>query len=262
MSDLPLDRFQPVPLAEVLMRAEYLTRVDRKYVLNPEVAVEVLQALDAGTEVLEIDGRRLARYESVYFDTPDLDTYRMCVQQRRRRVKIRTRSYLDSHTVFLEAKTRSGYDLTVKDRIAHGWPERLRLDATARSFAADAFRGVGQDPHLADLLTTALSTHYRRATLLSPDDGGRLTIDTDLSWQLPDGRQLSVDGLVILETKSAGPALPVDRLLWRAGCRPTSISKFATGLAALRPDLPHNRWARVLRDRFACSPKETQCAAV
>lgn len=45
MSDLPLDRFQPVPLAEVLMRAEYLTRVDRKYVLNPEVAVEVLEAV-------------------------------------------------------------------------------------------------------------------------------------------------------------------------------------------------------------------------
>lgn len=42
----------------------------------------------------------------------------------------------------------------------------------------------------------------------------------------------------------------VDRVLWSRGHRPVSISKDATGLAALRPDLPANRWQRTLRSHF------------
>ena len=42
----------------------------------------------------------------------------------------------------------------------------------------------------------------------------------------------------------------LDRLLWANGHRPASISKFGTGLAALRPGLPRNKWSRVLRRHF------------
>ena len=56
--------------------------------------------------------------------------------------------------------------------------------------------------------------------------------------------------LVVVETKSAGSASAMDRLLWSHGVRPTRISKYATGLAALDPDLPHNRWSRTLRRHF------------
>ena len=41
-----------------------------------------------------------------------------------------------------------------------------------------------------------------------------------------------------------------NRLLWSAGHRPSSISKYATGMAALRPDLPSNKWAPILRHHF------------
>ena len=44
--------------------------------------------------------------------------------------------------------------------------------------------------------------------------------------------------------------LPVDRLLWQRGTRPARISKYATGLAALRPDLPDVPWRRTLRRHF------------
>ena len=80
---------------------------------------------------------------------------------------------------------------------------------------------------------------------------------------LPDGRSLDLPGLVIVETKSRSAATDVDRLLWRARCRPQPVSKFATGLAALRPELPHNRWARLLRGPFTPeTSKEQLCAAV
>lgn len=262
MNTLDLTRFVPVSLDELVADAELLTRVDRKYVLTDVQADELLGALDDDVRVLEIDGRRQARYESVYFDTPELTCYRMCAHQRDRRVKIRTRGYVDSRTAFLEAKTRRGDDLTVKERIAHHWPARDRLDIAGRGYAAAAMVGVGLDPASAGVLTPVITTRYRRAALLLPDGGGRVTIDTDLTWELPDGARLEAPGLVIVETKSAGATTTVDRLLWRAHLRPTPVSKFATGLAALRPDLPRNRWARLLRESFASTAQEPERVAV
>jgi hypothetical protein len=55
---------------------------------------------------------------------------------------------------------------------------------------------------------------------------------------------------VIIETKSGSRTSEVDRLLWSHGHRPATISKFGTGLAAMRHDLPSNKWARVIRHHF------------
>ena len=60
---------------------------------------------------------------------------------------------------------------------------------------------------------------------------------------------------------SLSAASATDRLLWRAGHRPVPVSKFATGLAALNPDLPRNRWARILRGPFAARNLELAVAA-
>ncbi len=262
MFSLPLATFPHVTLDELNENAEMLTRIDRKYVLDRDGAEAFVRALDPRIRVLEIDGRRQSAYETVYFDTPDLLSYRMSAQSRRVRIKVRTRTYVESRTSFLEVKTRGGNDVTVKDRIGYQWIRRGALSEEGRAFASDAFDMLGQRAERADDLHVAITTRYRRATLLAPDDG-RITIDTDLSWMLPDGRSLDLPGLVIVETKSRSAATDVDRLLWRARCRPQPVSKFATGLAALRPELPHNRWARLLRGPFTPeTSKEQLCAAV
>lgn len=61
-------------------------------------------------------------------------------------------------------------------------------------------------------------------------------------------------GLALVETKTAGPPCAVDRALWRLGYRPVTISKYCTGLAALAPELPANKWNRVLRRHFDWTP--------
>ena len=114
---------------------------------------------------------------------------------------------------------------------------------------------------LAYELFPVIRTTYDRSTLLAPDGAGRITVDTDLSWRLPDGATLDLPDLVIVETKSLSAASATDRLLWRAGHRPVPVSKFATGLAALNPDLPRNRWARILRGPFAARNLELAVAA-
>jgi hypothetical protein len=59
----------------------------------------------------------------------------------------------------------------------------------------------------------------------------------------------------LVETKSTGAPTVADRLLWSAGERPVTISKFGVGMAALNPHLPANKWNRTLRRYFGWSPR-------
>ena len=242
-----MKQLEPISLDELVEKAALQTRVDRKYVLSRLGAAEVLAALDPTTRILEIDGARASAYESVYFDTPDLLSYRMAAHARRRRFKLRTRSYVDTDESWLEVKTRGARSTTVKERLAYEIEDRGILTPDGREYADAALGALGLDS--ADLRPT-LVTRYHRSTLYLPGSGSRATVDTDLSWEGDDGRVLSTPDLAIIETKSGSRTSEVDRLLWSHGHRPATISKFGTGLAALRTDLPSNKWARVLRRHF------------
>lgn len=250
----PLDALAGISLDELTATASLQTRVDRKYVLPADALRGPLAALDARARVLEIDGRRAFGYESVYFDTPDLASYHLAAHRRRRRFKVRTRTYLDTRTCWLEVKTRGTRGSTVKNRVPHGLDEPDRIDG-GRWFVDEVLGGP--EPVLAGaaalVLAPVLTTRYRRTTLYLPGapgrPGSRVTIDTDLAWDAP-GRRLTLPGTVIVETKTGSTASAVDRLLWAHGHRPARISKYATGLAALEPDLPAAPWQRTLRRHF------------
>lgn len=247
-TDHAIDRLDPVSLDELTASAALLTRVDRKYALDSAAAARLLDTLPAGTRALEIDGERSLAYASTYFDSGDLFAYRLAAHGRRRRFKLRTRTYVDANLAFLELKTRGGRGTTVKERMPYPPEQRDVLTDDAREYAEEGLAAAGID---APPLAPVLETRYRRSTLMLPDGGTRATVDTDLAWQLADGTTLRTPGLVIVETKSTSGPGAIDRLLWRAGHRPDRISKFATGLAALRPELPSNRWHGVLRRCFA-----------
>ncbi|MEN0023305.1 MAG: polyphosphate polymerase domain-containing protein [Microbacterium sp.] len=251
MTALDYDRFAAIGLEQLIAEAALQTRVDRKYVLPRSDAAQVVGALDSGIRILDTAGTRAFRYESVYFDTPDLLSFRLAARPRRRRFKIRSRAYLESRTAFLEVKTRGARSATVKDRIGYRLSDRRILTDEARGYAADSLDAIGIDAARADELRMRLTTLYRRATFVAPDGSARSTVDTDLEWRDVSGRTIAIPGMVIIETKSGSAASAFDRALWRAGHRPVRISKYGTGLAALHPELPRNRWARVLRDSFA-----------
>ncbi|MEQ1737369.1 MAG: hypothetical protein ABL886_13315, partial [Rhodoglobus sp.] len=83
-----IDTLPAISLDELVSAASLQTRVDRKYVLSRRHADAVLATLptfDGMPRALEIDGSRSAAYESVYFDTPQLLSYRMAATARRRR---------------------------------------------------------------------------------------------------------------------------------------------------------------------------------
>lgn len=248
--------FESVELPELLAAAALQDRVDRKYLL-PEAALDpIMAALAPQARMLQIDGRRSFDYESVYFDTPDLTCYTLAARRRRRRFKIRTRTYVDSPPesvrCWLEVKTRDRRGHTVKQRQPHGVSSDM-LDRDGREFTDHVVVGA-QLPGTWNLsLDPTLHTSYNRRTLFLPATASRVTIDTGLRWTGPDGHEITVPGLAIVETKTAGRRCAADKLLWRNGCRPSLISKYGTGLAALRPELPSHKWNRVLH-RYFWSP--------
>ncbi len=231
-----------VDLVEMDAMAGLLTRRDRKYIVPGAVADRLLEDVAGFARVLEIEGMRSFRYESVYFDTPERISYLTAAWRRPRRFKVRTRAYLDTGHCVLEVKTRDPRGRTVKFQHAHDLDRRTCLDGTDRAVVAD-HPEIGAS---GSLLQPALTTRYRRSTLLLDRDEARVTLDRDVAGMAPDGRTVTLEGMVIIETKSAGCPGEVDRLLWRLGCRPVRVSKFATSLAALQPELPSNRWTRAL----------------
>ncbi|MDN5767322.1 MAG: polyphosphate polymerase domain-containing protein [Humibacillus sp.] len=237
-------------LEHIIATADLQTRVDRKYLVPPAVFAEFLARLNGRMKVLDIDGRRLFEYESVYFDTPELLAYHQHVGGRRRRFKVRTRTYVDSAESMLEVKTAGGRDETVKDRHPYQLGERYELTPQAREVVG----GRLGDTAVAERLELSLVSRYHRATLVEPATGSRLTCDVDLDFEDPERRQAGPDGLVLIESKTSGAASLADRTLWRLGHRPATVTKYCVGLALLHPGLRANRWNRTLRGAFGWSP--------
>ena len=228
--------------------AALLTRVDRKYVVPLATFERLVGALGAEWSVLEIDGSRLFGYSSVYFDTPDLLTYRAHLQGRRRRYKVRVRRYVDSDDCMLEVKRKAQRGRTVKERQPHPTWLSSDLGDDGRRFVLDRLRMHG-DPPVSTFLPV-VATSNRRTTLTSLTDAARLTVDTDLTCGWGGATTALRAGHVVLESKVEGHASIVDRLLRALGERPAAISKYCLGVASLDLGVPTNPWRRTLRTFF------------
>lgn len=235
----------PVSLEELNAAASLQTRIDRKYVVGEQQSAEILRSLPGPVRVLETLGRRAFAYESVYFDTPALDSYFLAAHGRRRRYKIRTRTYVDNSLCFLEVKTEGARAATVKERIPYQLEDTHRITPEGLAYVTETLQAaVGFAPN--GPLSPVIETAYDRITLFLPSSCSRATVDLGVTWRRPGGTARVLTGALILETKSGVAASSLDRHLWAHGIRPTRISKFATGMSALDPALPANRWHRTL----------------
>ena len=250
-----IEAMDSIGLSDLDGVAALQTRKDRKYLVPLPQVAQIIEPVDL--QVLEIGGMRTFRYESVYFDTPDRVSYLAAAHRRRRRFKVRTRSYLDSGLCHLEVKTRERRGLTTKHRIPYAIEGRHSLNGEALEFV-DGFDTIAP---VSRNLRPALTTRYRRTTLFDTSSQSRITVDTDLEFIAANGTSVALPDIAIVETKTDGRPCSIDRLLWEAHLRPTKISKYGTGLAALTPALPANKWNRILRRYFAWTPQPGDAVA-
>ncbi|MER7557308.1 VTC domain-containing protein [Nocardioides sp. NPDC126508] len=253
----------PISLEEMNTEAALMRRVDQKYLVTAATFRRLMstatELLGDDLRVLDIDGDRVMGYESVYYDSPDLVGFRAHVQGRRRRYKVRTRSYVETGVSFVEVKYKAGLDVTSKMRTAYPDAPAPGLDdlsdlpdhgvAFAGQVIADAYA-----LDLADRMDPVLRTTNRRATFLigphGPMAGGRMTVDVALEFDDGDSRSRMRSDLLLIETKSAGSSLVIDDLLRRLGERPVSMSKYCVGVSLLRPGVSGNKWRRITRTYF------------
>ena len=267
--------WKSISLKAMNEKAAMQTRVDRKYIVDAETAAKVLSTLDADASVMEIDGQRDFAYDSVYFDTPQMQSYHSAAYSRDDTFKIRTRSYLDSELTFLEVKTDGEQDMTVKKRIPYTFENRDTLTAEGYEYITAALGDILAGP--VHKLEAVLTTGYRRTTVFLPQSeknpvASRMTVDNALTWT-PMSENILMAGVnyrnfhgnlvgttyglpnaVIIETKSGVEPSVADQHLWDAGITPAKISKFATGMAALNPQLASNKWEETLKNWMHLEP--------
>jgi hypothetical protein len=248
--------FDPISLDELNARAALLTRVDRKYIVDRWTLDAFAELIARDFLILEIETRRVFTYETVYFDSAELEAYHAHVQGRRRRYKVRSRRYVDSDRHVFEVKLKGLRGATVKHQLAIAPGDYGALTEDAERFAdevlTDAY-GRG----LPDRLQPALAMTYRRITLAARDDAERVTCDFGLTF----GSAALAPGRVIVETKSERGRGAADRALRRLGARPINCSKYCAGIGLTREGVRVNPWLGVLRRHFVAAPEDGTPAA-
>lgn len=229
-----------VSLAQLDDRAALLHRIDRKYALEHERLLELVELLRDDHEVLEIDGRRCFAYRSVYFDTSDLRCFWDHVLGRVPRFKARTRLYQDTGSCVFEVKLKRTDQETDKRQVDHPTDCHEQLTDTAARCLDEALSDAGLRAP-AELAPT-LHTSFRRITLAASDCAERLTCDFDVRLSSPQGKEVTLaDSVVLLETKTDREEGRVNRALARMGVEEISLSKYRVGMSLVgsaSPDDP------------------------
>jgi hypothetical protein len=230
-----LEPFTPIRLAE-MKRVALFDRVEVKYLMHLETLLHALARLPHAYRVLEIEGRRINHYRTLYFDTQDFALYRSHHARVRNRYKVRVREYVDTHCSFLEVKHRINKRRTVKSRIP--------VPALLTRFEGESAVFLHSHcPYPADELLPTLWNTYTRVTLVSPTAAERLTLDTSLAFAWQE-RHARLPGIVVAEVKQAphvrGSAFVA--LMRDLHIRRTGFSKYCIGASLLYPGLKHNRF--------------------
>ena len=250
-----LSSFEPINLAQ-MESVKLMNRIDTKYAVPMTVLPAILEAAQADYYVQEIDGKRIATYDTMYYDTESLDMYVRHHDRQLVRQKIRVRQYVDSDLTFLEIKRKNNKGRTKKKRIVvPGFDitadtqsvlkHKKKADETV---TIEQFIGT-QSRYAWDALSPHLWTKFHRITLVNKAKTERLTIDMDLVWDnVVSGEKKTFSDLVIIELKRDGNVpSKMTHIMLDHRIHPLKISKYCIGTALTTPEIKKNRFKSKIR---------------
>ena len=228
-----------------------MNRIDTKFAVPLSLLPTILDAAQKDYYAQEIDGKRIATYDTMYYDTESLDMYVRHHDKQLVRQKIRVRQYVESQLTFLEIKRKNNKGRTKKKRIAvpgfdiqgSTFGESKKELWSVEDFIAAKSRYQWSE------LSPHLSTKFHRITLVNKAKTERLTIDMDLLWtNVVSGEKKTFSNLVIIELKRDGnvPSHMTDIML-DLRVHPFKISKYCIGIALTTPDIKKNRFKNKIR---------------
>ena len=234
-----IDSFEPISLIE-MDTVQLMNRVDTKFVFSKVDLERLLPILINDYYILNVEGTRLSKYESLYFDDVEYSSYNDHHRRKVNRFKVRYRTYVNSKLTFLEVKHK------FKGRTDK---HRIKVDKIPVSMSDSDFNFVKETGVQSKELNPTLMNNFSRVTLVNKAMNERLTIDLDLTFN-NKGKNQSLDKVVIAELKQ-GKAMrnsPFYQLMKTNQIRPLKISKYTVGMVMLynTSHIKYNRFKRKL----------------
>ena len=250
-----INEFEPISLNE-MESVKLMNRIDTKYAVPLAVLPDILEAAKTDYFAQEIDGKRIATYDTIYYDTDTLDMYIRHHDRQLVRQKIRIRQYVDSNLTFLEIKRKNNKGRTKKKRIVvpgfditAATPSRLKHKHREDEQLTVAEFIDGRSRYTWDSISPHLWTKFHRITLVNKAKTERLTIDMDLVWEnVITGENKTFSDLVIIELKRDGNVpSKMTHIMLDLRLHPLKISKYCIGTVLTTPGLKQNRFKKKIR---------------
>ena len=241
-----IESYRSLPL-EKAEAVKFMCRMDTKYILQVDAAIQLLHDLQPDYYVLEIASQRTGAYTSVYYDTSDMQMFYAHVTGRFPRYKVRERTYSQNGLKFFEVKRKNIAGRTFKRRIPIADDDDRR----------EANQWLSQKtPFCAEELSPVLINCFERITLINNERTERATLDFNLHFRTPSGTATQVyDRVAIVELKQDKTAdSPIRKYLRSKGIRPQSVSKYCLGILFTGCETGYKRYkpnySRFLKTQF------------
>ena len=233
-----LQQFEPISLKE-MDNVKLMNRTDTKFLFTTIQFETIMNEVMNHYRILEVQGKRLNRYKTLYYDTIDKDLYAEHHNGKLNRYKIRHRTYVESDIGFLEVKFKNNKGRTIKTRVAeHDVP-------SAWTGESEIFLNKTL-PFEPQTLIPMIWVNYSRYTLVHKTEPERLTLDLELEF-VKNGVTKKLTGLVIAEVKQEKRKVsPFLKMMKKYHIREGSISKYCLGIALTCNDVKKNNFKRKL----------------
>ena len=238
MNSLPaiIAKFSPISLNE-MDDVKLMNRIDTKFAFNANKMPELLVQLMPFYRILEIDGKLIHDYKSLYYDTDDRKFYLDHHNSRVNRNKIRFREYVGSKLTFLEVKLKNNKGRTIK--------KRMKVDAIPKELSKE------HREYIKKIISKPLQVdakqwiNFSRLTLVHKTQKERLTIDIDLSFENKK-ESGNLKDIVIAEVKQERMSRSSDfiRIAKEMSILPMRLSKYCISTMQLWKNIKQNRFKK------------------
>ncbi len=236
MEDLKniLGKFEPITLKE-MDSVKLMNRSDTKFVFRIEQLAYFLSLLVDDFYILDVEGVRQNKYETLYYDTVDFKFYNDHQRGKTNRNKVRHRFYVDSGLHFFEIKNKNNKGRTIK--------ERIKLKNLEENITPKAENFLKEKTKMnACELQPKLWGNYSRITLVNKKIQERLTIDTNICFK-NNGHEKSLPEIVIAELKQDKTSKSLfAQLMHQYHIKEASISKYCYGVIFLYKNIKFNNF--------------------
>jgi hypothetical protein len=229
-----LPRFAGIDLME-MEGVRLLNRIDTKFIFNAAKLPAILEMMVDHYLLLEVEGKRKSRYETLYYDTPDHFMYHQHHNGKLNRFKVRTRKYLESNQSFFEIKYKNNRGRTIKTRILINDLDH-QLDENSGKLLLQI------TPFTLGMLKPALRVNYSRMTFVNKNRTERVTIDIDLGFRHEE-KGHAYPRLAIAELKQTRSKGSIFRsILHGKHIAENSVSKYCLGIISLNDKVKRNNF--------------------